>query len=62
MIVKLINWFKAPRNIVFILLMVASAIYGVINDNLEIIAIVYAGCFLFGLLAGAVIYLVSKTI
>ncbi|SEN89633.1 hypothetical protein SAMN04488505_11473 [Chitinophaga rupis] len=60
MMVKLINWIKNPRNIVFIILMIVIAIYGIINNNLEIIIKVYIGMFLFGLLVGGIIYLVNK--
>lgn len=58
--IKLINWFKNPRNIVFIILMVAVAIYGIIDNNLEIIAGVYVVAFLVGLLVGGLIYLARK--
>ncbi|MDQ0109560.1 disulfide bond formation protein DsbB [Chitinophaga terrae (ex Kim and Jung 2007)] len=60
MMIKLINWFKNPRNIVFIILMVAVAIYGIIDNNLEIIAGVYVVAFLVGLLVGGLIYLARK--
>jgi hypothetical protein len=60
MMIKLINWFKNPRNIVFIVLMVAVAIYGIIDNNLEIIAGVYVVAFLVGLLVGGLIYLARK--
>ena len=58
--VKLINWIKNPRNIVFIVLMIISTIYGIIDNNLVIIIKVYIGMFLFGLLVGGVIYLANK--
>lgn len=58
--IKLINWFKNPRNIVFIILMIAVAIYGVIDNNLEIIAGVFVAVFLVGLLVGGLIYLARK--
>jgi len=60
MIIKLINWFKNPRNIVFIILMIAVAIYGIIDNNLEIIAGVFVVVFLVGLLVGGLIYLARK--
>ncbi|TWF39722.1 hypothetical protein FHW36_105161 [Chitinophaga polysaccharea] len=60
MMIKLINWFKNPRNIVFIILMIAVAIYGVIDNNLEIIAGVFVAVFLVGLLVGGLIYLARK--
>lgn len=58
--IKLINWFKNPRNIVFIILMIAVAIYGVIDNNLEIISGVFVAVFLVGLLVGRLIYLARK--
>lgn len=57
---KLINWFKNPRNIVFVILMIAVAIYGVIDNNLEIIAGVYVVVFLIGLFIGGIIYLAKR--
>lgn len=60
MLTKLINWFKNPRNIIFIILMIIIAVYGIIDNNIEIIIKVYIGMFLFGLLVGGLIYLANK--
>ncbi len=57
---KFIVWVKKPENIVFLKLMMIVAVIGIIDGNLEIIAIVYASLFLFGLLIGVVFYLKGK--
>jgi hypothetical protein len=57
---KLIFWVKKPKNIVFLILMMIVTVIGIIDGNLEIIAIVYAFLFLFGLLIGVVFYLKDK--
>ena len=55
---KLIVWVKKPENIVFLILMMIVTVIGIIDGNLETIAIVYAS--LFGLLIGVVFYLKDK--
>jgi len=57
---KLIVWVKKPENIVFLILMMIVTVIGIIDGNLEIIAIVYASLFLFGLLIGVKFYLKDK--
>jgi hypothetical protein len=57
---KLIVWVKKPENIVFLILMMMVAVIGIIDDNLEIIVIVYVSLFLFGLLIGVIFYLKDK--
>lgn len=58
--IEIINWFKNPRNIIFILLLIAVAIYGISDNNLEIIAGVFGVVFLVGLLTGGLIYIFRK--
>ena len=53
-------WIKKPENIVLIILLTIVTIFGIIDDNLEIIAVVYAFAFVFGLLMGVVFYLKDK--
>jgi len=60
MVRKLVTWVKTPRNIVFIALMAAVAVYGVIDNNLEIIAAVYVVVFLVGLFVSVFLYLVNQ--
>lgn len=57
---KLIVWVKRPENIVFLILMMIVTVIGIIDGNLEIIVIVYASLFLFGLLIGVIFYLKDK--
>ena len=38
---KLVIWFKQPENILLILILIGVTIVGIIDDNLEIIIIVY---------------------
>lgn len=57
---KLIHWIKQPENIVFIVLLIAVTIYGIIDDNLGIIIKVYIYAFLFGLLIKGAFYLINK--
>ena len=57
---KFIVWVKKPENIVFLLLMMIVTVIGIIDGNLEIIVIVYASLFLFGLLIGVIFYLKDK--
>ena len=56
----LINWIKQPANIVFIILLIGVTIYGVIDDNLDVIIKVYLGIFLFGSLLRGVFYIKNK--
>ena len=53
---KMIVWVKKPENIVFLILMMIVTVIGIIDGNIETIAIVYA-FFLFGLFIGLVFYL-----
>jgi len=47
---KLVTWFKQPENKFLIVILLAVTVVGIIDDNLEIIMIVYAGAFLYGML------------
>jgi hypothetical protein len=53
-------WAKKPENIVLIIILTIVTIIGIIDDNLEIIAMVYAFTFVFGLLLGMIFYLKDK--
>lgn len=57
---KVIFWVKKPENIVMIIILTIVTIIGIIDGNLEIIAIVYAFALLFGLLLGVIFYLKDK--
>lgn len=57
---KLKKWFKNPRNIVFTIVMIAVAIYGIVNNIFVEIVKVYLVMALFGLLLGYILYLVYK--
>jgi hypothetical protein len=57
---KLVIWFKQPENILLILILIGVTIVGIIDDNLEIIIIVYIGAFLYGMLFGLFFYIKDK--
>lgn len=57
---KLFTWFKQPENIFLIVILLAVTVVGIIDDNLEIIMIVYAGAFLYGMLFGLFFYIKDK--
>lgn len=57
---KLVTWFKQPANIFLILILLAVTVVGVVDDNLEIIMIVYAVAFLYGILFGLFFYIKDK--
>lgn len=57
---KVVFWVKKPENIVLMAILAIVTIIGIIDDNLEIIAMVYAFAFLFGLLLGVIFYLKDK--
>ena len=59
---KLILWLKQVKNIVFIVLLSVVGIYGIIDNNLEIIIKIFVCLFLFGLLTGGFFYLKNKII
>lgn len=58
--VKLLTWFKQPENIFLILILLAVTVVGIVDDNLEIIMIVYAVAFLYGILFGLFFYIKDK--
>lgn len=57
---KVIFWVKKPENIVLMVVLIIVTIIGIMDDNLEIIAIVYTFAFLFGILLGIIFYLKDK--
>lgn len=57
---KLLTWFKQPANIFLILILLAVTVVGIVDDNLEIIMIVYAVAFLYGILFGLFFYIKDK--
>lgn len=57
---KLVTWFKQPENIFLIVILLAVTVVGIIDDNLEIIMIVYVGAFLYGMLFGLFFYVKDK--
>lgn len=57
---KLFIWFKKPENILLIIILIGVTIVGVIDDNLEIIIIVYICAFLYGILFGLFFYVKDK--
>jgi hypothetical protein len=56
MLSKLTHGIKQPKNLFFILLFLSVAVYGIVDNNLAIIAKVYFAMFLFGLLIGLFFY------
>jgi hypothetical protein len=57
---KVISWVKKPENIVLMIILTIVTIIGIMDDNLEIIILVYAIAFLFGVLLGVIFYLKDK--
>jgi hypothetical protein len=57
---KIILWLKKTENMVLIILLFVVTIIGIIDGNLDIIAMVYAFAFLFGLLIGVMFYLKNR--
>ncbi|UUC44812.1 hypothetical protein [Flavobacterium cerinum] len=57
---KIMFWLKKTENIVLMILLIIVTIIGIIDGNLEIIAIVYAFLYLLGLLFGVIFYLKDK--
>jgi hypothetical protein len=57
---KVIFWVKKPENLVVIIILIIVTIIGIMDDNLEIIVMVYTFAFLFGLLLGVIFYLRDK--
>lgn len=57
---KLIHRIRQPGNLVFIILLAAVTIYGIIDNNLGIIIKVYVFAFLFGLMISGIFYLSDK--
>jgi hypothetical protein len=53
-------WIKNPKNILFCLIILAGIIIGIIDDNLEIIFIVYFLAFLYGLVWRLIFYIKDK--
>ncbi|ARV06517.1 hypothetical protein BTO04_07300 [Polaribacter sp. SA4-10] len=57
---KIYSSIKKPRNIVFIIFMLASLIIGILDDTIEIIIIIYFGFFLLGKTIGWIINLINR--
>ena len=57
---KITYWLRQPRNIVFVIVLIIIGIYGIVNDNLDVIMKVYFVMFLFGLLVRGIIFLKNR--
>lgn len=57
---KLAIWLKQPENIFLTLILSAVTIIGIIDNNLEIIVVVYAGAFLYGTIFGLFFHIKNK--
>lgn len=57
---KILLWFKNPENILLFLILIAVTVVGIIDNNLEIIVIVYLIAFLYGRLLGFIFNLKDK--
>jgi ABC-type transport system involved in cytochrome bd biosynthesis fused ATPase/permease subunit len=57
---KIYLWIKNPENILFCLIILAGTIIGIIDNNLEIIFIVYFLAFLYGLVWRLIFYIKDK--
>jgi hypothetical protein len=54
------SWLKKPENILLCILLLAVTVIGIIDNNLEIIFIVYFLAFLYGIIWRLIFYIKDK--
>ncbi|MCF6168795.1 hypothetical protein [Lutibacter sp.] len=57
---NILLWIKNPENILLCLIILAGTIIGIIDNNLEVIFIVYFLAFLYGLVWRLIFYIKDK--
>ena len=57
---KVLQWIKKPENIVVMILLIAVTVIGIIDNNLEILIIIYLIAFSIGLLLRLFFYIKDR--
>lgn len=57
---KITIWLKKPENILLVIILAIVTVIGIMDNNLDIIFIVYGCAFLYGLLIGGIFYIKDK--
>ncbi|WP_264550627.1 hypothetical protein [Flavobacterium sp. N2038] len=57
---KIAIWLKKPENILLLIILGIVTVIGIMDNNLDIILIVYGCAFLYGLLIGGIFYIKDK--